>query len=221
MKDLYKLDPKHVVRYYRGNGDLWDKYLSVYDDGEFRHPIPSDFRLIQRGRVKEDGTIEYDYMGATEFEVGSLRRRFTEEGMGTGRGALIIKEGGKRYFINYVYNARFWNEAGVHRMLQALFEGKIHTKEYTRFNARDLDGAKDEKNRHAPDCWFDITGGLFWTTGRLQGHFYRYLEQWKNTGDLPKPIEKAPEVSAKDKKSASIRDQLIREGKIKPVSGRS
>lgn len=98
-----------------------------------------------------------DYMGATEYECGCLARRILELVDNCKSGIVFINNTKVWMF----YNPKHYDAAGAEYQLNQLYNQKNYTKGYTAFTESYL--AKPDSF----DTWFEIQGGLFWTTNKV------------------------------------------------------
>lgn len=139
-----------------------------------KHPRPY---LIQRlssrsknNQVKFSDRYYFDYMGATEFERGTLPKTIRVMHGQHEYGEFEVD--GIRLYA--AWNPENYNAAGVRLVLDGLLREQIRTKEYTGFTARKYQEQKAlDKNRiqlrqqYPINAWFEIEGGLFWTWEKI------------------------------------------------------
>jgi hypothetical protein len=124
----------------------------------------------KNNQVKLSERYYVDYMGASQFETGSMGRSIRAMNGNAEIGEFVI-DGIKVYAC---WNKDHYNAAGVQEVLTGLYNGLFWVQERIDFTARHYQQQKAlEKNRTAlrkeypTNAWFDIEGGLFWTWEKI------------------------------------------------------
>lgn len=134
--------------------------------------------LIQRCELV-DGKLRYDYMGATEFEIGgqtkSLRRIFA---LGVATGSVTVSLDGEEVSV-YMVAGEGFSFADYQEHLQDLADRKFRPKEWICFDdaLRVVIGTAVQESHRRTNVWFDFENDVLWTvTSRHQEALVAVLE---------------------------------------------
>lgn len=143
--------------------------------------------LIQRGMIRKNDKIsrlsdmvDFDYMGSSEFEFGALPRSLRAlqanvDSISSTVEGRITGDNGESLRVLHTFSPEDYEVYFGH--LTKLREGKLRTKESTRFSVEDKKWFSSQKC----DFWWDIENHVMWT---FKKHFMKQLpdalaESWK------------------------------------------